>query len=281
MKTKYFSFTILIAILISSITLTYCETASSKESSNILVDSSHQQLIMDNAILAEEANVCKLDWESFYLLFMQVERKKAKELNWSDKKISLIGALFGMYQGKFSDSLNAIPITNKRINNISSQIKIKTAEFNTFLNSNLKPGFNNFVHPTNVFSVEYPKEWGSPEMFEHNNNVFMFNVNGKSPSLTISITQNINLPEELSSNIFAYMFPDETPVGDLIREKTKTWNSMYQLFEANSGDKKTQWYVTYFGYKTNAIAITLSAPKDEIENYSITYKNIIESITFF
>lgn len=44
----------------------------------------------------------RLDWQSYYLAFMKIERSKP----WSEKQIAFIGMLFGVAQGNLEKSMN-------------------------------------------------------------------------------------------------------------------------------------------------------------------------------
>jgi hypothetical protein len=44
---------------------------------------------------------CGVEWQPYYLAFMQAERRKS----WSEKQIAFMGVLFGLTQGTFSRAL--------------------------------------------------------------------------------------------------------------------------------------------------------------------------------
>src|SRR5262245_39387667 len=48
-----------------------------------------------------QAMWCGVEWQRYYLAFMQVERRKP----WTDKQIAFIGVLFGFTQSTFADAL--------------------------------------------------------------------------------------------------------------------------------------------------------------------------------
>lgn len=139
--------------------------------------------------------------------------------------------------------------------------------------------WNTFKHPSGVFTINIPKEWGKGIQFKHNHNVFTFKPTGRS-ELTISITQNLNLPSELPIRVVQLMFPEETPISKPKRDKGKWWNSIRQDFEGTKNGKPWIWLGKFYGFGTNAIAITLSDSKKEIEKHKLIFGKITSSISF-
>lgn len=136
-----------------------------------------------------------------------------------------------------------------------------------------------FRHPTGVFSISIPKSWGSGTPFPANPNVFTFSPPG-GYEFTISITQNLNLPAEYPISAVTFMFPDETPITQPTREKGNGWNSIRQDFEKRINNKTWVWFAKFYGFKSNAIAITLNDTKDNIEKFREAFEAITKSIEF-
>ena len=63
-----------------------------------IVDSAR---VVDAARPVGQAIWCNVEWQPYYLAFMQAERSKP----WSEKQIAFIGVLFGLTQGTFSSAL--------------------------------------------------------------------------------------------------------------------------------------------------------------------------------
>ena len=76
------------------------------------------------------------------------------------------------------------------------------------------------------------------------------------------------------------MFPKEIPITKLKRNKGKNWNSIRQDFEGIKNGKKWVWLSKFYGFNTNVIIITLSAPKKEIGKYKAIFQKIVNSILF-
>jgi hypothetical protein len=136
-----------------------------------------------------------------------------------------------------------------------------------------------FTHPTRVFSISIPKSWGSGTPFPADPNVFTFCPPG-GYQFTISITQNLNLPAEYPMEAVTFMFPDETPITQPTREKGNGWNSIRQDFEKETKNKTWVWFAKFYGFKSNAIAITLNDTKENIEKYREAFEAITKSIQF-
>jgi hypothetical protein len=148
------------------------------------------------------------------------------------------------------------------------------------LSLNVNSGdWNTFKHPSGVFTVNIPKEWGEGIPFQYDPNIFTFKPS-ESSELTISITQNLNLPSELPMRVVSLMFPDEKPLSEPKREKGDSWNSIRQDFEKTIDGKTRIWLGQFYGFHMNAIAITLSDSKENIEQHKITFKKIVSSIKF-
>lgn len=79
--------------------------------------------IRDAAIFAETAKLAGLDWETYYLTFMKLERRK----DWTDKQIKFIGMYFGAMQGWFRKENADMKFTEHEIEALRAKLKAETA----------------------------------------------------------------------------------------------------------------------------------------------------------
>ena len=136
-----------------------------------------------------------------------------------------------------------------------------------------------FKHPSKVFTISIPTNWGKSKQFQHNPNVFTF-YPSQSSEFTISITQNLNLPTELPIATVKMMFPQETPISEPKRKKGKGWNSIRQDFKGTKNGKSWIWLAEFYGFGSNAIAITLSDSKENIDKYKDLFEEIVNTLSF-
>ena len=136
-----------------------------------------------------------------------------------------------------------------------------------------------FKHPTGVFTLSIPKNWGSGVPFQANPNVFTFKPSSSS-EFTVSITQNLKLPSELPMTTVEFMFPDETPISKPIREKGNGWNSISQDFERKIAGKTWVWLAKFYGFRTNDIAINFNDTKENIDKFRALFEAVTNSIEF-
>jgi hypothetical protein len=57
--------------------------------------------VVNAAIPVGQAIWCNVEWQPYYLAFMQAERRKP----WAEKQLAFIGMLFGLTQGTISSAL--------------------------------------------------------------------------------------------------------------------------------------------------------------------------------
>ncbi len=136
-----------------------------------------------------------------------------------------------------------------------------------------------FKHPSKAFTIDIPTNWGKGKQFQHNPNVFTF-YPSESSEFTVSITQNLNLPPELPIAVVKMMFPQETPISEPKRRKGKGWNSIRQDFKGTKNGKSWIWLTEFYGVGSNAIAITLSDSKENIDKYKDLFEEIVNTISF-
>lgn len=137
--------------------------------------------------------------------------------------------------------------------------------------------YNLFEHPTKVFTLKVPTNWGKPIKFKYDPNVFNF-YPSESSEFTVSITQNLNLPSELPVYAFKWLFPEEVPITKLKREKGMGWNSARQDYQGTKNGKKRVWLAVFYGVGSNAVAITLSDYVENINNHKAVFEFVIKSI---
>lgn len=66
-------------------------------------DSLHLVQIAEAGTLAGEIEACEVDWKTYYIAYMQSERRRAANEEWPQEKIAFVGALFGAFQGRSYD----------------------------------------------------------------------------------------------------------------------------------------------------------------------------------
>ncbi|OGS19919.1 MAG: hypothetical protein A2252_11405 [Elusimicrobia bacterium RIFOXYA2_FULL_39_19] len=136
-----------------------------------------------------------------------------------------------------------------------------------------------FEHPTKVFKIAIPVQWGKPEKVNHYPNIFTF-YPSKSSQFTVSITQNLNLPKELPVKIMKMMFPQETPISQLERNRGFGWNSIRQDYQGTNNGNPRMWFAVFYGVGSNFIAITLSDSPENISNYKEVFDKTVNNIAF-
>ena len=82
--------------------------------------------IREAAIFAETANLAGLDWKSYYVTFMKLERRK----DWTDKQIKYIGIYFGAVQGKFRKEHGDMKFTEEEVQALRTKLETETARLN-------------------------------------------------------------------------------------------------------------------------------------------------------
>ena len=136
-----------------------------------------------------------------------------------------------------------------------------------------------FNHPSKVFTIDVPKSWGKANQFKYDPNVFSFYPSDSS-EFTVSITENLNLPKELPYSAVKMMFPTETPTNEPKRNNGAGWNSIRQDFKGMKSGKDWVWFSVFYGFGSNAIAITLSDSADKIGKHKEVFEAIMHSIVF-
>ena len=136
-----------------------------------------------------------------------------------------------------------------------------------------------FQHPSGIFEIMVPADWNISHPMG-GNNITTFNPKNGKADLTISVSKNLNLPSELPEFTVTSMFPNEIPISKLTRRRGQNWNSIRQDWSGINNGVKTIWLAEFFGYKTNAIAITLSDEEIAIANQKDLFERIVRSIKF-
>jgi hypothetical protein len=92
----------------------------------VTVTEADRARIREAAMLAETANAAGLEWEPYYLAFMQLERRK----DWSDKEIKLIGMYFGAIQGRYRKELGERTYSKEDVQLLHDTLEQETARLN-------------------------------------------------------------------------------------------------------------------------------------------------------
>ncbi|MFH2138612.1 MAG: hypothetical protein ABII88_08895 [Candidatus Omnitrophota bacterium] len=142
-----------------------------------------------------------------------------------------------------------------------------------------KKGWVTFNHPSNIFTIKVPIEWGNANPLQHDVNVFSFSPS-QSCEFTVSISQHLFLPKELPLDTVQMMFPSEVPITMPKRRSGEGWNFIRQDYQGEKNGEKWIWLAVFYGVDSNAIAMTLSDSSENIDAYKNIFEKIINSIAF-
>jgi len=139
--------------------------------------------------------------------------------------------------------------------------------------------FTPYEDESKVYNILVPSSWQKSHPTGQKN-IITFSPKEGGVELTLSLTQNLNLPPVFPEKYAALMFPNEKPITKAIRRNGKNWNSIRQDWAGLKGPFKTIWLAEFIGYKTNAIVITLSANEADIGNYKEPFEKMVGSLSF-
>jgi hypothetical protein len=138
-----------------------------------------------------------------------------------------------------------------------------------------------YEDPTKTFTMEVPATWtAQPADDVGFSQIVSFKLPDADMAFTVSITPNLQLPEELPLDLLKLYFPPEAKLSEPRREKREGWNSVRQETSAEMRGVPRTWLGAFYGVGSTMIALTFSGKSGTVEMQRLVFERIVKSVKF-
>jgi hypothetical protein len=141
--------------------------------------------------------------------------------------------------------------------------------------------WRSYEDPTRTFTMAVPATWtAQPPDDMGFSQIISFKLPDAEMAFTISITPNLQLPEELPPDLLRLYFPPEAKLGDARREKGDGWNRVRQEAQAEMRGESRTWLGAFYGVGSTMVALTFSGKSPSVEMERLVFDRIVASLKF-
>jgi hypothetical protein len=136
-----------------------------------------------------------------------------------------------------------------------------------------------YEDPTKAFTIEVPATWtAEPANDMGFSQIVSFKLPDAEMAFTVSITPNLQLPEELPLDLLKLYFPPEAKLSEPRREKGEGWNSVRQEATAEMRGVSRTWLGAFWGVGSTMVALTFSGKSGTVEMQRLVFERIVKSM---
>ena len=141
--------------------------------------------------------------------------------------------------------------------------------------------WRSYEDPTKTFTIDVPATWtAEPPDDMGFSQIVSFKLPDSGMAFTISVTPDLQLPEELPPELLRLYFPPEAKLGEPRREKGDGWNSVRQEAKADMRGESRTWLGAFYGVGSTMVALTFSGKSPRVEMERLVFDRIVASVKF-
>lgn len=141
--------------------------------------------------------------------------------------------------------------------------------------------WNPWEDPAKTFTIEVPSTWKpKPPDDMGFGQIVSFELPDPGMAFTISITPNLQLPEEVPLDLLKLFFPPEATLSEPRRDKGDGWNRVRQEAKAGTGGESRTWLGAFYGVGSTMVAFTFSGKSPDVEMQRLIFDRVLTSLRF-